>query len=158
VLAIGSVEQLVHEQYATTTPTGRPTIKRHTKTDRNRLYAELLGSQVLATVKEALAVCPSLTAVTLLAVANEDREVLTPLYCGSFSRDWYRSADWANLHPFWALTDAAESLINVRGRTEQLHPLALGNEPEVAAVVEQIAAGLGKTVNPACLPARRGSR
>lgn len=45
---------------ASVTPTGRLSTKAWTKTDRNEAYAALLGAHLLATVREAWAVAPSL--------------------------------------------------------------------------------------------------
>lgn len=38
------------------TPSGRPTLRKLTKTNRNELYLHWMASNVLATVREALAV------------------------------------------------------------------------------------------------------
>lgn len=51
-------EAIVPERKPARTPTGKPTLKKRTKTEINRLYLEALGSNVLATVKETFAVAP----------------------------------------------------------------------------------------------------
>lgn len=43
------------------TPTGRPTLHKRTKTERNAFYLKALGSTVLATVREGFASPPALT-------------------------------------------------------------------------------------------------
>ena len=58
VMEFQSREAIVPERKPARTPTGKPTLKKRTKTEINRLYLEALGSNVLATVKETFAVAP----------------------------------------------------------------------------------------------------
>jgi hypothetical protein len=51
--------QMIPDQRPDVTPGGRPTLRKRSKADRNALYTAALGSTVLATVKEGLAVAPS---------------------------------------------------------------------------------------------------
>jgi hypothetical protein len=49
-------EAIIPEKKPARTPTGKQTLKKRTKTEINALYLQALGSNVLATVKEAFAV------------------------------------------------------------------------------------------------------
>jgi hypothetical protein len=52
--------EVLPERRAAVTPTGRRSTKAWTKTDRNEVYATVLGAHLLATAREAWAVAPSL--------------------------------------------------------------------------------------------------
>jgi hypothetical protein len=60
------------EKKAHLTPTGRLSTKAWTKTERNDVYAELLGAHLLATIRETWAVAPSLRRVRITGVRHGD--------------------------------------------------------------------------------------
>ena len=64
-------EAIVPERKPAHTPTGKRTLKKRTKTEVNALYLQALGSNVLATVKEAFAVAPGTNVVQMLVVRRE---------------------------------------------------------------------------------------
>lgn len=92
VLVMFGTPQMIPEQKPMLTPTGRPTLKKRTKTDRNALYAAALGSAVLATVKEGFTVAPSVEEIRVLVV-RKDPQALTPesflsaIYAARFRRE-----------------------------------------------------------------------
>ncbi|HEV2858131.1 MAG TPA: hypothetical protein VGW80_07000 [Solirubrobacterales bacterium] len=137
VMRFSSPEAIVPERKPARTPTGKRTLKKRTKTEINALYLEALGSNVLATVKEAFAVAPGTETVRLLVVRRETDKKhagqLVPIYVGEFNRGGYESARPGS--PGRALSLAPESMLNLKGKTEQVAPLDLNERPEVAALL-----------------------
>src|SRR5205085_6946754 len=64
-------EDSVPEKKPALTPSGKPTLHQISKTDRSDLYRGWVYSNVLATVREALAVAPHLGAVTVVVLRRE---------------------------------------------------------------------------------------
>ena len=85
VIVFGTVE-MVPDEVPATTPSGRPTVRRRTKTDRNALYTTALASCVLATVAEALAVAVSAEDVNVTVLRPSSTRTLEPIYVGQFQR------------------------------------------------------------------------
>ncbi len=118
VMQFASPEAIVPERKPSRTPTGKRTLKKRTKTEINALYLEALGSNVLATVKEALAVAPGTEIVQLLVIRRETEKTknaghLAAVYVGEFNRAGYESA---NPHdPGRSLALAPESMLNLEG-------------------------------------------
>ena len=71
VMQFAAPEAIVPERKPARTPTGKRTLKKRTKTEINALYLQALGSNVLATVKEAFAVAPGTNVVQILVIRRE---------------------------------------------------------------------------------------
>lgn len=71
VLIIYGPVDLVPEKQPGTTPAGRPTLRRRTQSARNDFYVQALGSTVLATVREGLAVAPSVTELRVVVLRRD---------------------------------------------------------------------------------------
>ncbi len=138
-------EAIVPERRPARTPTGKRTLKKRTKTEINALYVEALGSNVLATVKEAFAVAPGAQIVQLLTVRRETDQKhageLMAIYVGEFDRGSYEGASGSR-DPGKALTLATDSKLNLKGKTEQVSPLDLSQRPDLQTVLTQVAEGL----------------
>lgn len=145
VMQFRSPEDVVPERKPARTPTGKPTLKKRKKTEVNSLYLQALGSNVLATVKEAFAVAPGADVVQVLVVRREGNGAgeLAAIYTGEFDRRQYAGASGSR-DPGKAiqLTDGAE--LNLKGKTEQLAPLALAERPDLEAVLGQLSAGMSQ--------------
>ncbi|WP_274562371.1 DUF4236 domain-containing protein [Streptomyces spiramyceticus] len=138
---------MVPERKQATTPSGAPTLHKRTKTERNDLYIQSLASTVLATVKEALAVAPSLKEVAILVVrqdpaAARPEDYLAAIYAGRFTRDRLAARNWQQVDPVAELLLAPSSMLHRRGQAGEVTPLNLTAEPELAAVVQQLRANL----------------
>ena len=125
------------------TPTGKRTLKKRTKTEINALYLAALGSNVLATVKEAFAVAPGTDTVQLMVVRRET----TASLAGHWRRSMpaVRSTGFAGSggarDPAHALARAGRPL-NLKGQAETVSPLDLKDQVDVSEVVQQIDSGL----------------
>lgn len=138
-------EAIVPERKPARTPTGKRTLKKRTKTEVNELYLRALGSNVLATVKEALAVAPGTDVVQMLVVRRETGKThageLTAIYVGEFTRAEYEAASGGR-DPARALDLAGESVLNLKGRAAAVAPIDLSERAGLRDVLEQVASGL----------------
>jgi hypothetical protein len=131
----------IPEKRSALTPTGRPTMKARSKTDRNDLYLAALGSTVLATVREGLAVAPSVQEFRLIAVRRSGHR-LEPIFAGRFPRTAFDSITWERLDPAGVLTDLPDSMVRRVGRTGEVVALDLAAEPELADLISAVSSGL----------------
>jgi hypothetical protein len=151
VMRFPQVDGLVLERYATTTPTGRPTIKKRSKTDRHELYLLALASCVLATAKEAFAAAPAVRSINLVAVWDTDGDhVLTPIFYGAFGRARLARVDWTREAGETLVDVAPDGVLEVKGRTREPQPLKLAGEPQLRTSIERIAEQLGLALDPRC--------
>jgi hypothetical protein len=138
-------EEIVPERKPARTPTGKRTLKKRTKTEINALYLEALGSNVLATVKEAFAVAPGTEIVQILAIREEaDKKqagTMAIVYAGEFDRANYGGGIGAT-NPGKALAGATDAELNLKGKTEQVAPLNLSQRPDLQSVLTQVTRGL----------------
>jgi hypothetical protein len=140
------VDSVLPESKADVTPTGRPTIKKRTKTERNDLYLAAVMSHALVTVKEAFAVAPALEEARILAIIDHDHVLVAFVYARFEQRD-LANVDWQNLYPEEITVAVAKD-----GVVSSKDPsaLRLGGQPELLQAVEQIAEQLGAQLDPAC--------
>jgi hypothetical protein len=66
---------------------------------------------------------------------------LTTIYVGEFDRSTYEAASGSR-NPSKTLAGAAESELNLKGKTEQVAPLDLTERPDLQAVLAQVKEGL----------------
>jgi hypothetical protein len=141
VMEFGPPEALVPERKQARTPTGKRTLKKRTKTEINALYLEALGSNVLATLKEAFAVAPGTEVIQLLVVRREtgqkNASQLAAIYFGEFSRGSHEGGSGSR-DPGRALVLAPESMLNLKGKTEQVAPLDLSDHSELSALLGSV--------------------
>jgi hypothetical protein len=144
VMQLSSPETVVPERKPARTPGGKRTLKKRTKTETNVLYLEALGSNVLATVKEAFAVAPGTKIVQILVIRREtDKKYageLAAIYLGEFNRDRYATSNHGN--PASMLVSAPEAVLNLKGKTEQVSPIDLSERPNLQQVLAQVTSGL----------------
>ena len=145
VMQFLSPEAIVPERKPARTPTGKPTLKKRTKTEINALYLQALGSNVLATVKEAFAVAPGTQIVQILVIRRETDKKhageLAVIYVGEFDRSRFEGAN-ADRDPGRALGLAGESVLNLKGKAEAVAPIGLSERADLQAVMAQVEDGL----------------
>jgi HEAT repeat protein len=134
---------LVPERTPALTPSGKPTLRKRTKSDRNDLYLNALASNVLATVKEGFAVAPGLRAIQALVVRRDPiatgGDQLVAVYAATFTREMLGAIDWNNIKPANLLDAPANWLLTLKGQADEVVPLDLRDEPDLQSVLEQLA-------------------
>jgi hypothetical protein len=140
-----AVDGLVPTATPDQTPTGRPTIREYSKTERNTLHFAAMLSHAHATVTEAFAVAPGIDSATLLVI-SADASSLTAIYAAHVDRSSFERGAWLS---DGVAIPAPNALVNLRGRTQELAPLSLESEADLSAVIRHLAGDLGLSVNPA---------
>jgi len=143
VLIIFGPVDLVPEKQPDITPSGRPTLRKRTQSARNDFYVQALGSTVLATVREGLAVAPSVTELRVVVLrrdpgAADPASYLEWIYAGRFPRAWAASMPWAAVNPAEALLQAPEARMRRRGAAAHVVALPLDDEPGLAGIVAEV--------------------
>lgn len=139
-------EELIPERKPARTPTGKPTLKKRTKTEINELYVQSLASNVLATAKEAFAVAPGTDVVQMLAVRRRPGGAtgeLDAIYVGEFRRGDQGPVPAAELAD--ALRSAPDAALKLKGRAGEVVPLDLDERPDLKAVLDRISNDLSKS-------------
>lgn len=129
VVTYGGID-LVPDVRPDTTPGGKPTLRKRTKTDRNSLYATAIASTVLATAKEALAVAVTATEVRVLVIRSGiggSTGGVEPVYAGMLRRDHLAHLDWRNLDPLTVAMSAEDAQMARKGSAREV--VALPVEP-----------------------------
>ena len=139
----------IPEQKPALTPTGRPTLKKRTKTEINDLYAASLASAVLATAKEGFAVAPGLQQIAVLVIRKDERaeqaaDYLSAIFAATFERNHFDSAEWSTVNPVHELYTAPGALLKRKGATGQIVGIDLGDEPELESLLSELRGALAK--------------
>lgn len=132
----------VPERKATTTDLGNLSSKKLAKTERNALYGALVAGHLILTVKEAFATAPGLLSAQVVGLrpARTDSYGRVHMECvmaGSWSRQALDRVLWGS-SSWYILADTATTLLMSTSSTNELRPLDLAGEPELAAVVASI--------------------
>ena len=134
VVLVPDIED-VPERKPGVTPSGNPTVKKMTKKERGDLYLTLVCGHLLATIKEGLAVAPSISSVKTVVVRRAPDDVfgnrrVEVLLAGRFERSDLDRVRWNDVLPSDVVQEAAIELAwNLKGRPPQLQPLDLDEEP-----------------------------
>ncbi|MFG1929952.1 DUF4236 domain-containing protein [Mycobacterium sp. NPDC048908] len=143
VLILFGPVDLVPERRPALTPSGQPTLHKRTKTERNDFYVRALGSTVLATVKEGLAVAPSITELRIV-VLRKDPQATTPsgyvewIYAARYPRAWTAALPWQSLDPAEVLLKAPQAKMLRKGAAGNIVGLLLDDEPGLSAIVDSV--------------------
>jgi stress response protein SCP2 len=123
------------------TPTGRPTLKKLAQRDRHRLFLRSLVSNVAATLLEGFACAPGLDAITVCAVARDDRtQQLGVVIAGRWTRQAVLAVRWgADDDARELVLDRASALhvdVAVSGAVRALDPKHVPVVAQVLALAE----------------------
>lgn len=98
---------------------------------------------MLATVKEAFAVAPSVTELRV-AVLRKDPQADSPqkflewIYAARFPRDWVAGFDWHSIDPAEVLLRAPEAQFERKGAAGNVVGLPLDEDPDLRSIVEAV--------------------
>jgi hypothetical protein len=147
ILMLAGDPDLIPERKPSYTPSGNPTLKKRTKSERNELYMSMVASNVLATVKEAISVAPAIRRVVMIVLRRQrsaglGADRVSAIYCGTFTRDLLEGVDWAAIDLPRVLDEVPDALIKRGGRTAELQALDLSAEPDLESLVVHVERGL----------------
>ncbi|MBO0743434.1 MAG: hypothetical protein J2P43_00325, partial [Candidatus Dormibacteraeota bacterium] len=129
------------------TPTGKPTLHKRSKTEREEVYLAALSSTILATVREGFACAPGLDRFAVLVVRSNRAAIsaadgLEAIYIGVFNRQRLDQLDWGRINCVHEVVGAPGAKINRRGSAGQVTALDVSNEPELKRVLRTLSASL----------------
>jgi hypothetical protein len=145
VMQFVAPEAIVPERKPGRTPTGKRTLKKRTKTEINALYLQALGSNVLATVKEAFAVAPGTEVVQIMVVRRETDKRhaghLAAINLGEFDRVNFAGASGAR-DPGRVLGLTSGATLNLKGQAAAVSPIDLSERDDLRQVLRVVDDGL----------------
>jgi len=133
----------VPERVPKLTPTGKPSSRKLSKTERSELYLGWMSSNILATMREAFAVAPSIRAVTVVVLRREPmtpfgEKPLSVIYAGTLPRERCDRIVWDQPEALDAIFHVDNQLMETKGRTKELVPMDLQPHPDLAEMVERV--------------------
>jgi hypothetical protein len=140
----------IPEQKPALTPSGKPTVKKLTKTEAADAYLTVISGHLLATIKEALSVAPSISEVKAVVVRRTEKDIygethLEALLAGRFAKEDLRRVKWKDaLSPEIVQQAAGELKWDLKGRPPVLKPLDLDQEPELKAFLDALEQRAGR--------------
>lgn len=145
VVTLGHPE-LVPNRYVATNLAGRPALKKRSRSAINDLYVAAMGSTVLATVRQALAVAPAAEKVRMAVVRTAPATAAAPdgsirvIYTGVFPRHDMDAVQWQTIDPESELLRARGAKLVRRGSARTVVPLDEDAHNGMAAVLHAFAA------------------
>lgn len=130
------------------TDAGNLTLRKLTAKQRSDLYGLFVCGQILVTVREALAVAPSITGLRVVCLRDEGADAYSRPSVGCIAavllhRGALEGIAWATADSGRIVHDAAaEQMFHRAGRSGMLGPLDLADEPDLSALVEAAAQSL----------------
>ena len=134
----------VPERMPGTTQAGNLTLRKLTQRERADFYKIFVCGQVLATVREAFAVAPGLTATRTIVLRNDGRDAygktrVSCILAVKFDSAALSGIQWNTADAPAIVNDAAsETVIQQKGRSQELGPLDLTSEPGIAGLIAAV--------------------
>jgi hypothetical protein len=144
VVLVPPMDLAVPEQMPTTTQAGNLSLKKLAQRDRAGYYKLYVCGQVLVTVRETLAVAPGLQSARVVVVRNDGKDAygqarVSCLLASRFERAALDGVQWASADAATIVNDVSvDRVLNQRGRSMELSPIDLANEPELARLVQAV--------------------
>jgi stress response protein SCP2 len=137
------------------TSAGRPTLKTLTKRDRVLWWLTVMGSNVIATVNEALATAPAIAAVDLAVLSRvPDTQQLAVVAYGRWTRPALESAVWREPQDALRFLDIGEDITcHVTTSGARIRPVDTSRLPGLQTLVDTaVEGGLDDRTEPAAAP------
>jgi hypothetical protein len=131
----------IPERQPTTTAAGNLSLKKLTKRETCDFYKLLVCGHALVTVKEAFAVAPGLTSARAVAVRATSPDAYGKVrpevvLAARFERERLAGIQWSQANATQVVNDASTERIFIqKGATQELIPVDLSKEPQLAEVV-----------------------
>ncbi|MGV9340854.1 TerD family protein [Streptomyces sp. NPDC003688] len=125
------------------TPTGRPTLKKLTKRDRTLWWLTAMGSNIVATLKEAFATAPGITAIDLAVLTRlPNTQRLGFVAYGRWTRQAIEAGPWQQTEDALRFLDIGQGVVcavttTVAGNlSSTLKPLDVSRLPGLRSLLE----------------------
>jgi hypothetical protein len=133
----------IPERMPELTPAGNLSLKKLTKTVRDAFYYSLVCGHVLVTVREVLAVAPSVDAVLVAAVRRSPPDVYGVrhpecILAAQFRRDQLAGVRWDMATAADIVSQASADLLTQQTASGELRALDLTDEPALAGLLQAI--------------------
>ncbi|SNT49914.1 hypothetical protein SAMN05421812_107261 [Asanoa hainanensis] len=144
VVLVPPASQAIPEQMPGRTAAGNLSMKKITQTDKADFFKQFVCGQVLVTLREAFAVAPGLRAARVIVLRNDGhdpygRPNMPCLLAVSVTRRALEGVRWHDADAIDILNAAAhETLMAQKGRSKELSPLDLTDEPDIAALIASV--------------------
>lgn len=136
-------EDVVPERMPGRTDAGNLTLRKMSKTDRRRYYAEAVAGHLLATAKEAFATAPGIVLVRMVLFRQSAHDAYgarqtEALVAAAIERGALLGVRWEEVGAWDALSQICTELKVDRRTTNELKPLKLSKEPDIAEVLSRV--------------------
>ena len=123
------------ERLPSTTVAGNLSLKKMTKSQRASWYLPLVAGHVVATAKEALATCPGLENVTVVALRPEAAGPPLPILATNLARRGLDQVAWAEVSA-WDVVErlGRDTRVRFKGVARELAGLDLSDEPSLKLI------------------------
>jgi hypothetical protein len=134
----------IPERKPTTTPAGNLSLKKLTKAERSAFYTLLVCAYVLVTAREALAVAPGINGARVVVFRKSRIDAygqarIECLLAAQFTRAAFEQVKWDTADAGTIVQDASSEIhVRFRGRSGDLLPLDLTDEPDLAEIVSAV--------------------
>lgn len=125
------------ERLPSTTVAGNLSLKKMTKSQRASWYLPLVAGHAVATAKEALATCPGLVNVTVVALRPEPVGPPLPILATNLARQGLDQVAWAEASS-WDVVEGLgrDTRVRFKGVARELTGLDLSDEPSLKSIVD----------------------
>jgi hypothetical protein len=136
--------QAIPEQMPGRTAAGNLSLKKITQAAKSDYFKQFVCGQILVTLREAFAVAPGLNSARVIALRNDGRDPygrpnMPCLVAVSITRRALQGVRWHEADAIDILNAAThDQLLLQKGRSKELSPLDLTNEPEIAALINAV--------------------
>jgi hypothetical protein len=134
-LAVPGLSDVIADKEPAFTPAGRPTLRKRSKTQMNRLYLAAIASEVLRIARQAFATAPALPSIRCLVARDNELGGDEPIYAGTITRTLGAdpNSNTDNPESLAAILETAEDVyLNKRGRTGEVCPLETDRDQALA--------------------------
>lgn len=143
LLVVVPPERVVPDRKPGLTAAGNISLKKLTKTEAADVYKQLVCGHLVATLKEAFAVAPGVESARVAAIraspdayGTELPEVMVAARC---ARSDLAEVRWEIVDAVRVVNDCCtEKVLVQKGVTRTLQPVALGDQPELRALVDAV--------------------
>jgi len=144
VVLVEPVDDAIPEQMPTTTQAGNLSLKKLPQRDRADYYKQFVCGQMLVTVRETFAVAPGLGWASVAAIRNDGRDAygrlrVSCIFAARFDRRALDGVQWDSADAVVIVNDVStDRILNQRGRSQELAPIDLGNEPALSQLIRAV--------------------